>query len=497
MSFSLLQVYGIHIYHPFYIDLEIALIGQPEDDYDCASITDYYEHESNSDPISVRGRLSKAIQSWRDIQVTQFTIDVIVHGYKIPFIDLPPSFVGKNNQSARKEYMFVEQSIIDLLESHCIEEVFLPPEIINPLSVSIQKSGKKRLILDLRHVNKYVFKNKFRCEDIKVAKEILSPGDFMFTFDLKSGYHHVEIFLEHRKFLSFSWEFSNGRTRYFQFAVLPFGLSSAPYLFTKLLKPLIKHWRSQGISILMYIDDGLGAASSYTSAKIISLQVHADLLKFGFLPNEQKCYWDPVQSLTYLGVTLNTQDATISATEKRISSILADLDTLLSQAVHSFVHVKSVASLCGKIISLGNCVGSVTRLMTRRLFAVIHSRCSWNSFVQITSDAMVELRFWKYNILHLNGVPLWPIKSKPSRIIYSDASGTGCGSIIDLDGKVCQQNWSEFEQSQSSTYREVKAVLLSLQAFKSVLASQTVLWYTDNKNVVSMITNGSKVPELH
>lgn len=140
------------------------------------------------------------------------------------------------------------------------------PDIVNPLSVSISKSGKKRLILDLRHIKKCIFKNKFRCEDISIVKEILNPGDFMFSFDLKSRYHHVEISPEHRRFLSFSWVFPNGKVRYFQFSVLPFGLSSAPYLFTKLLKPLVKKWRSTGIPIVIYLDDGLGAGDSYTSA---------------------------------------------------------------------------------------------------------------------------------------------------------------------------------------------------------------------------------------
>ena len=46
-----------------------------------------------------------------------------------------------------------------------------------------------------------------------VAKEVLRPGDFMFTFDLKSGYHHVDIFLEHRKLKAFPWKFSDGSVR--------------------------------------------------------------------------------------------------------------------------------------------------------------------------------------------------------------------------------------------------------------------------------------------
>ena len=50
----------------------------------------------------------------------------------------------------------------------------------------------------------------------------------------------MEIFPERRKYLSFAWTFSSGCTRYFEFSVLPFGLSSAPYLFTKLLRPLVK-----------------------------------------------------------------------------------------------------------------------------------------------------------------------------------------------------------------------------------------------------------------
>ena len=77
------------------------------------------------------------------------------------------------------------------------------PYIVNPLSVSVQPSGKKRLILDLRHVNLHVFIRKFRCEDISVALQIFSKGFYLFKFDLKSGYHHVEIFPDHRKYLAF------------------------------------------------------------------------------------------------------------------------------------------------------------------------------------------------------------------------------------------------------------------------------------------------------
>ena len=86
---------------------------------------------------------------------------------------------------------------------------------------------------------------------------------FVFSFDLKSGYHHVGIFPDHREYLAFSWEFVPGHQGFFQFTVLLFGLSSAPYIFTKLLKPLETHWRAQGIPIAIFFDDGVGVGPSF------------------------------------------------------------------------------------------------------------------------------------------------------------------------------------------------------------------------------------------
>ena len=74
----------------------------------------------------------------------------------------------------------------------------------------------------------------------------------------------------------FSWEFGEGQTRYFLFTVLPLGLSSAPFIFTKLLK-LETHWMSQGIATAIFLDDGVGAGSSLAAAKINSSLVRSDL----------------------------------------------------------------------------------------------------------------------------------------------------------------------------------------------------------------------------
>ena len=102
-----------------------------------------------------------------------------------------------------------------------------------------------------------MFSSKNLSAKVCTIKDIFSRNCFVFSFDLKSGYHHVDIVVEHRKYLAFSWDFGTGNARYFQFTVLPFGLSSAPFIFTKLLRPLETHWRSHGIPIAIFFDDGI------------------------------------------------------------------------------------------------------------------------------------------------------------------------------------------------------------------------------------------------
>ena len=114
------------------------------------------------------------------------------------------------------------------------------PEVINPLSVSKNSSGKKCLI-DLRYVNTHVYRDKIKFEDWKCFENYLEGKEkYQFNFNLKNDYHHINILETHQKFLGFSWVFK-GNMKFFVFTVLPFGLSSAPFIFTKEVRPLVKY----------------------------------------------------------------------------------------------------------------------------------------------------------------------------------------------------------------------------------------------------------------
>ena len=125
------------------------------------------------------------------------------------FVCLSFAFLGSgnNNASALKNIEFVESSITELLESERIKQLPYKPVVVNPLSVSVQPNGKKRLILDLRYINHFIEKLRIKYDDWKIASLMFRKNGYMFSFDLKSGYHHVEIFQPHQTFLGFSWNF--------------------------------------------------------------------------------------------------------------------------------------------------------------------------------------------------------------------------------------------------------------------------------------------------
>ena len=159
----------------------------------------------------------------------------------------------KNYQSAVRNAQFVSQSIQDLVYGNCVIECVKCPLVCSPLQVVTSAKGKQQLVINLRYVNQYLHQHKFKYEGLNVLPSLFHQGDFMITFDLKSGYHHVDINQDCWPYLGFSWKDPRGVRRFYMFRVLPFGLSTACYVFTKLLRPLVKLMGGEPSSILMMV----------------------------------------------------------------------------------------------------------------------------------------------------------------------------------------------------------------------------------------------------
>ena len=72
-----------------------------------------------------------------------------------------------------------------MLEKGVISKSDKVPYIVNPLTVAYNRNGKPWLVLDCRHINKFLHLFKVKFEDIKVAEYIFEENSFLFTYDLK------------------------------------------------------------------------------------------------------------------------------------------------------------------------------------------------------------------------------------------------------------------------------------------------------------------------
>ncbi len=455
----------------------------------------YYEYEEGESDISVKGRLKVCQQFWRDINSNEYILDVVTGGYKLPFVSLPCGIFLKNNASALKHCQFAEKAILELLNKRLTVELNSPPKVVNPLTVAVSASGKLRLVLDLRYVNPFIWKEKHVFEGLTHYLNYVSACNEedpnQIVFDLKSAYHHIDIFGPHQEYLGFSWNF-NGVIRYFKFTVLPFGLSSAGLICTKVIREVVKYIRSHGIALNIYIDDGISVSSSYEQCLKNSKFVKQTFINAGFVPEKIKSDWMPRKAVVWLGFKIDLDLNKLLVPDKKVVEIKQLARSLLTSQRSSRV----LASFAGKVGSLWPALGHVVRIMTKSMQIQVTMRKDWDSLIVLSETSKKEVLFWLNNIETLPCKDLIP-EDRVETLVYSDASSVAYGGyVVSCNDDKAHGNWSLLERTKSSTWRELKAVSLVLKSLLHHLSEKRVRWFTDNKNVVSIVHKGSMKPEL-
>ena len=127
------------------------------------------------------------------------------------------------------------------------------PKVVSPLGVVPKGTkGKSRLVVNVRYVNYYLVKKKFKFEGLKTLSDLAEKGDHKVSFDLTSGYCHVELHPRTLTYSGFEWKGS-----YYFYNCLPFELATALCVFSKVMRKLVIYWRKESIIVLPYLDDFL------------------------------------------------------------------------------------------------------------------------------------------------------------------------------------------------------------------------------------------------
>ena len=122
-----------------------------------------------------------------------------------------------------------------------------------------------------------------------------------------------------------------GTTKYLVFTVLPFRLSSAPFIYTKVVRLFVKHWRLHAVKIACFLDDGLGIVYTYQDALSYSNFLKLTLINSGFVPNVTKSVWIPCQRIIWLCIRIDINNNNLSITSSWITSVLNKIEFLTNK----------------------------------------------------------------------------------------------------------------------------------------------------------------------
>ena len=204
-----------------------------------------------------------------------------------------------------------------------------------------QGTGEFRPVINLKALNRFLPKEKFKMEGLHTARSLLRKGDYMMKLDLRDAYYAVPIHPESRKYLRFQFK---GTT--YEFRCLPFGLSQAPQVFTRILRPIVAKLHSEGIRTVIYLDDLLLIHHQKDTLSEIFLYVRRLLSSLGFLVKLEKCSPEPTHRLVFLGAVLDTTYMSVALPEEQINRIQGACQEMLESRSTS---LGGLSSLLGRM----------------------------------------------------------------------------------------------------------------------------------------------------
>ena len=440
-------------------------------------------------PFTV-GSLSPCLATWEEMTGNSFILRLIEVGFRLPWsVSRPPLLASPPSPrplSTPGAAEVLQEEVEALLLKGAVEVVSPPvsPGFYGRLFCVPKASGGWRPVLDLSALNRFLRSVHFRMETPLSIREAVQEGDWAASIDLSDAYFHLMVHERDRKYLRFQW---GGRT--FQFRCLPFGLSLAPWIFTRLVREYLLSLRSLGIRIRAYLDDWLVLAESRELCQAHVSKAMDLALSLGFRPNFKKSELSPSQRFTFLGMDFNSVDMTVAPSADRLGRLSRSLALLASRESAS---ARSLASLLGQMESLAPLL-PLGRLWKRPFQRALRDRFNlasrdWDAQIPLVGWFLRLTAQWRNQGWLASRVPIHAPKEDVT--LFTDASGEeGWGGHLDLLPLQAEGRWSHHDHVRLShiNLKEMEGVRLCLLRFLPVLAGKVVRLFTDNSSVSTYV----------
>ena len=283
-------------------------------------------------------------EQWCELTSDRFILQAVA-GTSLEFESLPVQTTKPKPLSFSKhDFDIVDKIVQEFLILGIIEEtVHTSDEFVSNVFIRNKKDGSHRLISNLVVLNTFIEYHHFKMDTIETVINLLRPGCFMTSIDLAKAYFSIPVAVDDRRFLKFQW-----KNDMYQFTVLPNGLSSAPRIFTKIIKPVYAHLRQLGHLACGYIDDSIVMEQSADSCRDSIMFTEKLFRSLGFSINYAKSEFTPVQVIEHLGFVLNSVNMTVTLPENKKAKLISKCLQVLHDNTCT---IRSVAELIGLIVS--------------------------------------------------------------------------------------------------------------------------------------------------
>ena len=441
----------------------------------------------------VAGRLSLFLTNWAVLTTDKWVIEA-VKGFQIPFITQPIQEHRPNPAVySAEQSLLMQEEVSTLLEKGAVIRVDNPQpqgNFYSTLFLVPKKGGQMRPVINLKNLNEWVAPQHFKMEGMGTLRELLRVNDWMVKVDLKDAYFTVPMHPSHQSYL----RFMVGQEHY-QFTCLPFGLSCAPWVFTKVMKPIAIFLRSMGVRMIIYIDDILLMGNSPEQVESHLETLIFLLTNLGFIINTPKSIMTPTQEIEYLGLVVNSTTLHLRLPGEKLHHIRMEVNQILQK---SQVTAQQLAQIIGKLNAASQAVLPAP-LFYRSLQgdlqrALKNNNQSYKALLSLSPPAREELSWWQEKLAHWNGKAL--LHRQETMIIESDASLQGWGAVS--NGTRTGGPWSQSEKQMHINCLELLAATLALKSFVKDRTGIAVLLQLDNQTAVAYINNmgGTVSPQL-
>lgn len=361
----------------------------------------------------------------------------------------------------------LEEEIKEMLDNDVIEPSYSPWR--SPVLLVDKSSGKKRLCLDSRQLNKVTKKDSYPLPRVSAVLDSLKNAHYLSTVDLKSAFWQVPLEASSKEKTAFGL---SGKGLY-QFKVMPFGLSNAAQTQQRLMDRLFTP-EYEG-KIFTYLDDIVIVSGDFEDHLSSLRWVKENLRSAGLTVNMDKCEFAR-PSLKYLGYIVDKEG--LRTDPDKVSAILNYPRPSTFTELKRFI---GLASWYRRFVENFAIVAAPLHELTKGGRKGKHIR-----WTEEADRAFVELK------TKLTTTPILCVPDYSKEFcVQCDASNNGIGAVLfqmvgDDEKPVAytSRKLSERESRYATSERELLSVLHAVEQFRPYVEGSHFKIYTDNSSLL-------------